>query len=289
VDRLPEKGEITGDEIVLYLILQTKREHQHAISYYFPLHLTFEKDKYDREEIGHALTNFPEAEVLGIFTDKDRAYAHRDTCLYRGLREYTGTINKMTDLDVLDTRPFLVYLDEEITHWPALYRIRKEDYDKLKVVYPSVRLATDEELVDDDPYTTTFIAKDFDEIKAVGLEHITAMRYPEAIPESDQPAVCLHLEKWLSIWTYSKQIVLHHVKDGTNTRDDIVRTLRELPATITDEKIDEMTDSLIAFYGKLIERAAMRERGEEPTEPIYAPQLGVHLKYGDREVSLEYC
>lgn len=190
--------------------------------------------------------------LLEILESEEQAYAFRRKWQQESLRDYTRIVNRLPDLQPVQDRCFLAYLDEKVTWLPRLYQVNKVDYRRLQQTFPSVRLATDQELESDDIFTSCCLARE----GWPELDTLRALNRPDDLPVDRYQDFCHRFDE--------TQALLDELKYycASQARDRAVELARQL----FKEQVEETVDRIIEFF-QVMKEGRLPELFELP--PIY--------------------
>lgn len=247
MDDVVEDIVLTEGDNTVYFILSEVRSSIHEIATFCLAEKVYQKDEFNRELIKKIFHDNAEWTLLGMFTDLSDAESFHRFVINIASLEYTMILNKLDNLDCVNTRPFVVYLSDEVTYRPGLYRIRKADYDKLRTKY-DIRLATDEEILAMPAIFSCFVPRDFDLISSLRLTNLRGFQMDTNASPSELEQICEQFDITISIWNHLNASAIRLAKGwGGISREQMVKTA----ARISPKSPEELVDNLIDMYADI--------------------------------------
>lgn len=186
--------------IKVYLLIQTPRQEVHSVSYFQIVTAEYEKSDFDPDQIKSKFSGCDQLILHEIFTDSKSAQDYQNALVEKATKEYTLYINKLPDLEEVKSRPFYVYLDEDLTETPGLYRLKKEDYVKLRSASSKVRLPTDQEIQSSEYIPSSVFPKNYELMKSLKLTDLRSIRTDPPVDQSHHHVICKHFDQVFSNW-----------------------------------------------------------------------------------------
>lgn len=275
-DEVPES---TDQEVTIYVLIQTHRETIHSIAYYQIVSVVFGKEKpFDLGDIKARFRDDLKFELMGLFTSMERAVAFQNRCVLKSRRDYSLILRELPDLQLVQDRPFFAHIGEEVTRAPGVYKIKKNDYDKLKTRFPTVRLPTPEEIDAELEPTSSFIPNDYSILKSLNLEELKSIRTSPEIEPSYYLSLCRDFDR-LSFTLENLKLCCCLLMKGSPyvKREHAL----EHASKLFPDNGGEVVDQLIEF----LRNPETRGQFEFPTTKFLAPEGASDC----REMELEFC
>lgn len=220
--------------------------------------------------------------LLDSFKSEKEAKAFGRNLLNKSARDYTRVINKLPDLKPVSDRPFLVKIGEEVTKTPRVYLMKKVDYEKLQEAFPSVRLATDEEVDSAESFISTLIPLDYELMKSLRLRYFRVISPPDGLPVDHYYEFCESFEESRKLLGEFREycILLSQESDLIQKEDAIA-----LGKKLFGDKAEKTVDQLVQIFQDL---AAGREVDMSGTLTV-GHETDDDIDYGVEKVKVTYA
>lgn len=280
VTELLPKVDLLHDDVIVYCVVATERIKEHDESTFTIICVKYLKDDYYPDRIIHDLPKIPGFRLLGCFSDRMNAEEFLYWSLERESRLYTATLK---DLSEVRDRPFVAYFGDDLTVHPGMYLIRKCDWNRLKEVFSSVRLANAEELFSDREVLFSVMVKDFERMKTLGMKKLHCIRANSKWSSSDTVDVCTSFTRSLNMWETIKKLCIIHVRG--DSRFDRQSILNSVMLMFPDSKrAERILNRLVQWAQSVIAAGEAMTRSESSPE-VYDAKLTICLKGSE----IEYC
>lgn len=264
----------------VWLIVEKQQESVHDQCMLMRIGIEQTESELDRDEIA-ARCQLESYTLLEVVRSEDEVESYRKTWRNQSVRDYTKIINKLSNMELVHDRFFLAYLDQEVTVIPRIYQVHKSDYEKLKDAFPSVRLATDEEADLTDPFTSCFIATDYQKIIGLNLSTLRVLDRPDGIKEDRYYDLCCRFDESQELLD---ELRFHCINLAQETEFTNKQKAIEVAKQLFNEEAEETVDKLISFF-RAIE---LGEVPELPTLPSVQYNVIDEIDYGVEQVNIEY-
>ena len=228
----------------VWLAIETLRESIHD-----DINLNYMKIKVPSGEFDHdvikALLDLEDLVLLKSFKDEKEAKAFGEKLLKGSAQDYTKIINKSPNLNSVRDRAFLVQIPEEVTKTPRVYLMKKIDYEKLKASFPTLRLATDEEVDGADSFISCLIPLDYELVKSLRLQYFRVISSPDGLPVDDYYGFCQSFEESQKLLGELREYcILLAGESELVLREDVIDLAKKLFGDRAEETVDHLVKTL---------------------------------------------
>ncbi len=204
-------------------------------------------------------------ELLGTYPTQQEASDKMDELQDIRVREYTKYINNTgfpPDVKPFNSRYITAYIGSDLTTNPGLYHIDLYDFFSLRNKYPSVRIATNQELEINQVIPGLRVRdSEIDNFNNLGLTQ--TVTYREGYTDDDIRVSNDEIQRMATqVFNY---INILNVSD----REGRKSILREIHPNSPDTEIDSIYESILETFGPLkFETDKMRDAGAPPEEIV---------------------
>ena len=228
----------------IWLVIETTRESVHDDIHLNYTKITLPSGKFDHHKIEEELAQ-DQLVLLKSSRDEKEAKAFGEKVLRESAQDYTKIMNKLPDLEPVNNRPFLVWIGEEVTKTPRVYLIKKIDYEKLKASFPTVRLATDEEVDAAESFISCLIPLDYELLKSLQLEYFRVISVPDGLLVERYYEFCQGFEESQKMMGELREYCILLAQGSELVlKEDVIELAKKLFKDRVEETVDQLVEAL---------------------------------------------
>ena len=123
------------------LLIRSKRNNIHEVAFYMVIEL-------EKDENYETAINGEKFDIIGKYKTSEESYDGMKNTQFKDVKEYTIYLNenRMHYPNNSNSRTIFCYITDELTSEPGIYSLNLYEFNLLKGIYPSFRLANLEEM-----------------------------------------------------------------------------------------------------------------------------------------------